>query len=88
MVTKDTPLNELFDLAYQSANEVVRAGEKFRVKDLFRGVEWQRVPKGFRTKLGFMFYAYVTEQASDTFELAGKTPQNQQMYLKLMKQGK
>ena len=58
MVTKDTTLNELFDAACLSADTIVQSGESFRVKDLFRGVEWSRIPKGFRTKLGSMFFAY------------------------------
>ena len=46
MVTKDTPLNELFDAACLYADTIVQSGENFRVKDLFRGVEWSRIPKG------------------------------------------
>ena len=82
MVTKDTTLNELFDAACQSANQIVQTGEKFRVKDLFRGIEWSRIPKGLRTKLGSMFFAYVNGEANTTFEPVGKTAQNQQIYLK------
>ena len=58
MVTKDTTLNELFEAACLSADTIVQSGENFRVKDLFRGVEWSRIPKGLRTKLGSMFFAY------------------------------
>lgn len=82
MVTKDTTLNELFEAACLSADTIVQSGENFRVKDLFRGVEWSRIPKGLRTKLGSMFFAYVTGNAKDSFEPFGKTPQNQQIYLK------
>ena len=82
MITKDTTLKELFDIARLSADSVVQSGENFRVKDLFRGVEWSRIPKGFRTKLGGMFFAYVSGEAKDIFEPSGKTPQNQQIYLK------
>lgn len=82
MVTKDTTLMELFDAACLSADTIVQSGENFRVKDLFRGVEWSRIPKGLRTKLGSMFFAYVTGNAKDSFEPSGKTPQNQQIYLK------
>lgn len=73
MVTKDTPLNELFDAACLYADTIVQSGENFRVKDLFRGVEWSRIPKGFRTKLGFLFFAYVTGEAKDQYEPNGKT---------------
>jgi hypothetical protein len=82
MVTKDTTLNELFDAACLSADTIVQSGESFRVKDLFRGVEWSRIPKGFRTKLGSMFFAYVNGEAKNNFFPVGKTPQNQQIYSK------
>lgn len=84
MVTKDTTLNELFDAACLSADTIVQSGENFRVKDLFRGVEWSRIPKGFRTKLGGMFFAYVSGEAKDTYVPVGKTPQNQQIYKKII----
>lgn len=82
MITKDTTLDELLEAARQSANTIVQSGEKFRVKDLFRGVEWSRIPKGFRTKLGAMFFAYVTGEAKKEYAPVGKTPQNQQIYTK------
>lgn len=82
MVTKDTTLNELFDAACLSADTIVQCGENFRVKDLFRGVEWSRIPKGLRTKLGAMFFAFVNGEAKNKYEPVGKTPQNQQIYSK------
>lgn len=82
MVTKDTSLNELFDAARLSAATIVQSDENFRVKDLFRGVEWNRIPKGLRTKLGAMFFAYVNGEAKNEFVPIGKTPQNQQIYSK------
>ncbi len=82
MVTKETALNELFEIACLSADTVVQSGENFRVKDLFRGVEWGRIPKGLRTKLGSMFFAYVNGEAKNKYEPIGKTPQNQQIYSK------
>ena len=82
MITKDTTLKELFDAACISADTIVQSGEKFRVKDLFRGVEWSRIPKGLRTKLGAMFFAYVNGEAQNAFEPVGKTLQNQQIYTK------
>ena len=82
MVTKDTSLDELFEAACLLADTIVQSGENFRVKDLFRGVEWSRIPKGLRTKLGTMFFAYVNGEAKNIFEPVGKTPQNQQIYMK------
>ena len=82
MITMNTTLNELFDLACHSANTVVQSGERFIVRDLFRGIEWNRIPKGLRTKLGAMFFAYVNGDGKDVFLPIGKTPQNQQIYSK------
>lgn len=82
MVTSNTSLSELFDAACLYADTIVQSGERFRVKDLFRGIEWNRVPKGLRTKLGSMFFAYVNSEAKGVIEPSGKTPQNQQIYLK------
>lgn len=81
MITKNTTLAELLDCAKNTVNEVA-SGEKFIVRDLFRGFEWNRIPVGNRTKLGSMFYAYAQGNGSLTLEPQGKTPQNQQIYLK------
>lgn len=77
MITAQTDLQELFDLAMISLNEV-NSGEVFLVKDLFRGFEWNRIPKGIRTKLGSMVFAKV-----EGCQRLGKTAQNQQMYQKI-----
>lgn len=82
MITQTTTLKELSDAARRSAAEIVQSGENFIVKDLFRGVEWNRIPKGMRTKLGVMFLAYVIGEAKNEYALVGKTPQNQQIYTK------
>lgn len=82
MVSKDTSLIELYNMSCSTANTIVQVGESFRVKDLFRGVEWNRIPKGLRTKLGTMFFSYVNGEARDVFEPTGKTPQNQQIYIR------
>lgn len=82
MVTKDTTLNELFDAVCLLAGTIVQSDENFRVKALFRCVEWSRIPKGFRTKLGGMFFAYANGEAKNIYEPVSKTPQNQQIYRK------
>lgn len=80
-VTETTTLQELVDMAKESLNDVY-AGETFIVKELFRGFEWNRIPKGLRTKLGSMFLLYAQGEAIDQLEVMGKTPQNQQIYKK------
>lgn len=82
MITAETTLQELFDLSLVSLKDV-NSNEEFLVKDLFRGIEWNRIPKGLRTKLGSMFLAYAEKEASDVLVVLGKTPQNQQIYRKL-----
>ncbi len=79
-MTKDTTLNELFAAACLSADTIVQSGENFRVKDLFQGVEWNRIPKGLRTKLGAIFFAYVNGEAKNKYGPIGKTLQNQKIY--------
>ena len=82
MITKDTTLKDLFEYACRSADAIVKSGENFLVKDLFRGVEWNRIPKGNRTKLGAMFLSYVSGEGENAYIALGKTPQNQQIYKK------
>ena len=82
MITKTSTLPELYDYAILSAKDVA-SGEVFIVRDLFRGFEWNRIPKGMRIKLGSMFFAYAQGAASNEFAILDKTPQNQQKYRKI-----
>lgn len=81
MITTNTTLQELFDAAVLSLKDVL-PDEEFIVKDLFRGFEWNRIPRGDRTKLGSMFLAFAGKEGADLLEALGKTPQNQQIYRK------
>lgn len=81
MVTEKTTLNELFEQAKKSTEDV-STNEKYIVKDLFRGFEWNRIPKGFRTKLGGMYLRDVEEKRIKNIKALGKTAQNQQIYIK------
>ena len=80
MINNTTSLQELFDLAKEKAETITITNEVFIVKDLFRGIEWNRIPKGLRTKLGSLFFSYVNNEGSQIIEPLGKTPQNQQIY--------
>ena len=83
MVNKNTALEELFDIVVSTLNDV-EEGEIFIVKELFRGFEWNRIPKSFRTKLGAMVLVFAnSDEGSFLIEPLGKTPQNQQIYKKL-----
>jgi hypothetical protein len=81
MVTNQTALNDLLDMAKESTKDVNK-GEIFIVKDLFRGFEWNRIARGNRTKLGSMYLAYAQNMGSNDIEALDKTPQNQQKYIK------
>lgn len=80
-ITKELTLQDLFNYACKSFGDV-KTGEEFLEKDLFRGFEWSRIPKGNRTKLGSMFFNYVLNEAEAQIQPIGKTPQNQQKYQK------
>lgn len=82
MVTEQTTLNELFELAKESTNDVA-SNEIYIVKDLFRGFEWNRIAKGNRTKLGSMYFSYAQNEGKNGILPLGKTPQNQQQYKKV-----
>jgi hypothetical protein len=51
-------LNSLLNTAIDETS-YVREGETFLVKDLFKGYEWNRIPKGRRLMLGTMFLSYI-----------------------------
>lgn len=76
-----TSLQDLFNVAVDTLSDL-QPGEEFIVKQLFRGFEWERIDKGNRTKLGSMFFNYANNNGSNFIEPLGKTPQNQQKYMK------
>ena len=82
MITANTTLDVLFDQACASAKDLM-SEEVFIVRDLFRGFEWNRIPKGLRTKLGAMFFEHAQKAAYGEFAILDKTPQNQQRYKKI-----
>ena len=83
MVNENTSLQELYDIVISTLAEVME-GELFIVKELFRGFEWNRIPKSYRTKLGAMVLVFAnSEEGSLLIEPIKKTPQNQQIYKKL-----
>lgn len=79
IITSETSLSDLFEIAIK-ATEDLSPNEEFIVKDLFRGFEWNRIPKGNRTKLGSQFFTYVNSNKCENIITLGKTAQNQQRY--------
>lgn len=81
-IDKNTSVDNLLDIAKNTLNEVA-SGEKFIVRDLFRGFEWSRIYVGDRTRLGALFFHYAQNNGSDIITPLNKTPQNQQIYIKI-----
>ncbi|MEY8254295.1 DUF1413 domain-containing protein [Clostridium perfringens] len=81
-INNTTSLQDLFNQAVDTLSDV-NSDEKFIVKELFRGFEWNRISKGNRTKLGSIFFNYAKTKGSNMIRPLGKTPQNQQIYVKL-----
>ena len=82
MITQQTTLAELVEYA-KEASKMVYSGESFMVRDLFTGLEWNRIPVGLRIKLGSMFLFFVQSQEPPVFKELKKSPQNQQIYTKI-----
>ena len=57
--------------------------EEFTVRDLFRGIEWRRIPIGKRIQLGSRFYNEVKSEKIKGITPTKKTSQNQQQYMKI-----
>lgn len=74
-------INELLDSAINETKELKR-GEVFLVRELFKGYEWNRIPKKDRILLGTLFLNYVKEAPDNSVEAIEKTKANQQKYIK------
>ncbi|MDE5946840.1 MAG: single-stranded DNA-binding protein [Oscillospiraceae bacterium] len=83
MINNNTTLDDLIKIVICTLDDV-QSGEEFIIKDLFRGIEWNRIPKGMRTKLGSMIlYLSKGKKLSGVIKPVKKTPQNQQIYIKI-----
>lgn len=60
----------------------LKSGEIFIVRDLFKGYEWNRIPRNERLLLGTLFLHHVKNSAEDFKEIS-KTSSGQQKYQKL-----
>jgi len=60
----------------------IRSGETFLVKDLFKGYEWNRIPRNTRLLLGTLFLNAVSTDLNLEIEIFEKTSSNQQKYKK------
>lgn len=72
-------VSSLMDYAQKETAHIV-SEEKFLVKDLFKGYEWNRIPIAERLRLGAMFFEY----AKTTLDIIpiSKSSSKQQIYEK------
>ncbi len=82
MITKSTDVSVLLDKAKDALNDVF-GDEIFTVGDLFRRVEWRRIPVSKRLQLGARFFDEVNKGIITGIEPINKTPRMQQRYFKL-----
>ena len=71
------------DLLKKAIDEIqnLDSGEKFLVKDLFKGYEWNRIPLKSRLLLGTLFLNYISSESKEVIVIE-KTSANQQKYKK------
>ena len=81
MINVDTDVSALLTEAKISLNNVLN-GEFFTVGDLFRRVEWQRIPLTKRLQLGARFFGEVNKGAITGIKPITRTPRTQQRYWK------
>ena len=72
-------VNKLLDEAIGETIQL-NIGEVFLVKDLFKGYEWNRIPRNDRLLLGTLFLNYVNK-TDGSIQAIEKTTSGQQRYV-------
>ncbi len=72
-------VNKLLEYAVEEA-KAIQPEETFLVKDLFKGYEWNRIPRKDRLLLGTLFLNYVNQKELNIMPIE-KTSSNQQRYI-------
>lgn len=74
---------EVRNLLESAVNEThkVNSGEKFLLKDLFKGYEWNRISRSDRLLLGTLFLNHVNTTDINIMAIE-KTTSGQQQYMK------
>ena len=78
-------VNELLLLAIKETENLVET-EVFLVKDLFKGYEWNRIPRNDRLLLGTLFLHHVNKEKSLIYPIE-KTSSGQQKYTTKLNDG-
>lgn len=77
-----TDVNELLEIAIKETENLMD-NEIFLVKDLFKGYEWNRIPRNDRLLLGTLFLNYVNK-TNGRIQAIEKTSSGQQKYKVLL----
>lgn len=75
-------VNDLLEEAIIETKNL-KKGEKFLVKELFKGYIWNRIPRNDRLLLGTLFLNQVNKMDGKGVRAIEKTSSNQQRYIKL-----
>jgi len=71
-------VNEFLEIAIKET-ELLEKDEVFLVKDLFKGYEWNRIPRNDRLLLGTLFLNHINKDVSSIKPIQ-KTTSGQQKY--------
>lgn len=71
-------VNKLLELAIEETEKLID-NEMFLVKDLFKGYEWNRIPRNERLLLGTLFLNYINK-TNGKIQAVEKTSSKQQKY--------
>ena len=70
--------------ALSSVKSKVKMNQKFEVKDLFEGCEWEKISKGDRIKFGKYFKNEVSENHVPGVRYSEKEKNNHALYIRTM----
>lgn len=73
-------VNQLLEFAILESKKIEN-NEIFLVKDLFKGYEWNRIPRKDRLLLGTLFLNYINKEKTNIIPIE-KTSSGQQKYKK------
>ena len=82
MLDKNTDVKTVVALAEKAVSDVL-VGEVFTIRDLFRAVEWKRLPMRTRIQVGSQFFDDFNQGRIPGIDTYGKTAQRQQQYIRI-----
>jgi hypothetical protein len=81
-ITSETDIEALVTQAISEVPKL-QPGEKFMVRDLFLGYEWNRLSNYVRAQIGHGFYhQYAKDETLSQVDVLEKSARNQQLYSK------